>query len=235
MNRLRYTTAFCVFFLLSSTFAVAPAASSPQHPREPMEFPLDQGSCWEYDVELVQGSGPPKTFKATKTVRGEKEVGGRRYVRLVTDTTGGGMRIPDQLYRVCEQGVCAAVQGAEGKELLVLPANPRHGQSWRGEAEPAIIELSAETTLGETFAYEGSHFPGCVRVSLSMTVVERSFFGGEKKVPVRFIRWFAPGTGMVRELRIAGEEGAPGYLRTDSKLTKYRSGRSTADHEKVQH
>jgi len=197
------------------------ANSSLPYGRDPMYFPLTEGARWEYDVEVVRSGGAPRTLKATRIVRGEKEVDGKRYVKFVTETSGAGMRVPDQFYRASEQGIYAAVQGAEGKELLLLPRHPEDGHTWHGEAQPAITKLSGEVALGETFAYEALRFSDCVRVSLSMTIMERSFFGGEKEVPVRFVRWFAPGTGMVRELRIVAEEGDSGYLRMDSKLTGF--------------
>ncbi len=183
-------------------------------------FPLQPENRWEYEVEVIRSDDPPQTFKAVKRVEGDREIAGKRYTKIVTDVTGGTLRIPDQHYRVAEDGVYAAVQGSEGQELLVLPARPDHKRSWRGEAKPAIINLSGEAVTGETFAHASNQFRDCVKVTLTMFVVERSFFGGEKTVPVQFERWFAPNVGMVREVRTVGQEGQTGYLRTDSRLVR---------------
>lgn len=187
-------------------------------------FPLQADCRWEYEVEVTRSDDTKQTFTAVKLVKGDRTIAEKAYVRVVTEVAGGSMRIPDQFYRVAGDGVYAAVQGAEGQELLVLPASPQSRRSWRGEAEPAIAELTGETTTGQTLALAGRELSGCVRVSLAMVVVERSFFGGEKKVPVRLDRWFAPGIGMVREVRTVGEDGGSGYLKTDSRLVRWSGG-----------
>jgi hypothetical protein len=183
-------------------------------------FPLKAEQRWEYDVEVVRADDPPQKLKAVKRVEGDREIAGKRYVKIVTEVTGGTLRIPDQYYRVADDGVYAAVQGAEGRELLILPARPDQQRSWQGEAKPAIEDLSGKAATGETFTHGANRFRDCIKVTLSMVVVERTLFGGERRVPVRFDRWFAPGVGMVREVRTVGEEGQTSYFRTDSQLVQ---------------
>jgi hypothetical protein len=187
-------------------------------------FPLETDRRWEYDVEVTRPDNAKQTLMAVKVIKGDRRIAEKAYVRVTTEVTGGSMRIPDQYYRVADDGVYAAVQGTEGQELLVLPAHPENLRSWRGEAEPAIAEIAGEVATDQTFTHGDRQFPGCIKVSLRMIVVERSFFGGQKKVPVRMDRWFAPGVGMVREVRIVGEEGESGYLKTDSRLARWSGG-----------
>jgi hypothetical protein len=65
---------------------------------------------------------------------------------------------------------------------------------------------------------EAGEFKECIHVSLTMTVIQRSLFGGQTEVPVRIDRWFAPGVGMVKEVREGGVEGKANYLKTVSTL-----------------
>ena len=183
-------------------------------------FPLQSDCRWEYEVEVTRSDDTRQTFTAVKLVKGDRTMAGKPYIRVVTEVTGGSMRIPDQYYRIADDGVYAAVQGADGRELLVLPAQPEQRRSWQGEAKPAITELSGEAAADQKLTLAAREYTGCVRVSLTMIVVERSFFGGEKEVPVRLHRWFAPSVGMVREVRTVGEEGGSGYLKTDSRLVR---------------
>ena len=122
-----------------------------------------------------------------------------------------------------EDGVKAAVQGAEGKEILLLPSDPRSRKSWNAEAEPAIAGFSGEAAVDEVFQHRDHRYSACVKVSVKMTVVEKSVFG-RRETPVHLQRWFAPGIGMVRELRIVGEEGKSNYMKSDCKLTGFQIG-----------
>lgn len=184
-------------------------------------FPLAPDSRWHYDIQVVRSSGEAQRLSAVKYVKDTRQIAGKHYVRIVTEVTGGTLRVPDQLYRVGTDGVYAAVQGAEGKEFLVLPTDPKTRNSWSGEARPAISRIAGQATTGETFRHGPTAFDNCIKVSLSMTILERSLFGGQAEVPVRLDRWFAPGVGLVRELRIVGTEGERNYLKLDSKLTQF--------------
>jgi hypothetical protein len=184
-------------------------------------FPLNAESSWHYEVEVCRSGRAVETLSAVKYVRESQQIGAKKYTRIATDVKGGALRVPDQFYRAAEGGVYAAVQGAEGKELLVLPADPRANGSWSGEALPSIIRFSAEASPGETYQHGALKFGDCHKVCLTMTVAETSFFGGKTETPVRLERWFAPGVGMVRELRIVGEEGKANYVKTDSKLIRF--------------
>jgi hypothetical protein len=183
-------------------------------------FPTARQGRWQYEVEITRPDKPALNFSADKYVKDTRQIGGKEYLRMVTEVTGGTLPVPDQFYRVENRSVYAAVQGTEGKELLVLPADPVQMSTWSGEAPPSIRRLSGSAMLHQRFQH-GSREYDCVKVSLTMTIVERGFLRGETEVPVRLDRWFAPGVGMVRELRIVGEEGKANYLKTDSKLTKF--------------
>ncbi len=186
-------------------------------------FPLTSSSRWEYDVEIQGPTGTSQKLSAVKSVKDQRQIGTRQYARIATEVTGGSVRMPDQFYRVDENGVEAAVQGAEGKELLLLPKDPRSQKSWSGEAEPAIAGFSGEATVDEMFQHRDHRYDGCVKVSVRMTIVEKSVFG-RRETPVQLQRWYAPGIGMVRELRILGEEGKPNYMKSDCKLTGFQIG-----------
>lgn len=183
-------------------------------------FPTANQGRWHYDVEVTRPGREAQKFSAVKYVKDTRQIGAKEYLRMVTEVSGGTLPVPDQFYRVEDRNVYAAVQGTEGKELLVLPADPRQQSTWRGEALPSIRRLSGSAALNQRFQHRSLEYD-CVKVSLVMTIVERGFFGGETEVPVRLDRWFAPHVGMVRELRVVGEEGKSNYLTTDSRLTEF--------------
>ena len=186
-------------------------------------FPLALSSRWEYDVEIQGPTGTSRSLSAVKRVQDQRQIGIHQYIRIVTEITAGGLRVPDQFYRVDADGLKAAVQGAEGKELLLLPTDPRSQKSWSGEAEPAIARFSGEAAVDQVFQHRDRQYSGCVTVSIKMTVVEKSVFG-RRETPVQLQRWFAPGIGMVRELKIVGEEGKPNYMKSDCKLVRFQVG-----------
>jgi hypothetical protein len=183
-------------------------------------FPLPQDGRWTYDVIVTRPHEDPLKLTAVRSIDGTKKVGDRQYIRMVTNVTGGAIPMPDQLYRIAADGVYAAVEGTDGKELLVLPTNPAAKSSWNGDAPPTIGQLTAVAKTNETVTVGTATFENCIKVSLDMIVVQKSFFS-ETKTPVRMERWFAPGSGLVRELRAIGEEGKDGFIKIDSRLTHY--------------
>lgn len=187
-------------------------------------MPLRKGNLWEYDLEVRAGRDPVKRFKAVRVVKGTQQIADREYFRLVTEVKEGGIRVPDQFYRVSEEGLMAAAQGAPGKELLVVPRSPAAQSTWSGKAEPSIAKFAGSASLHEVFRHGEHEFRECVKVSLQMTIVDRSFFGGQTETPVHFERWFAPGVGMVHEIRRVGEPGNDDYLESDSKLNQFQLG-----------
>jgi len=187
-------------------------------------FPLALQSRWHYEVDVSRSGGVTQTLSAVKYFRDSVEVAGKRYFRLATDVSGGALRVPNQLVRSAEEGVYTAVQGADGKELLVLPADPGTTKSWCGEAPPAITRFVGEATTDQTFEHGSLKFDRCVKVTLNMMVREISLLGRQRTIAVRMERWFAPGVGMVREVRIVGEEGKPEFLRTECRLTRLATG-----------
>ena len=168
-------------------------------------FPLSDGASWRYELRVLDSDG--KTLSegvVERRVDGRKTIGGKDYFRLTTTTLSGtDTRAPDQHYRVTDDGVVAAVEGVQGKELLVLPNDPGSKRKWSGEAPPIIKRVEAEVTVGEQVACGGSVVKDCVRVDLDFVMRGAGLFG-PSEVPVRIERWFASGIGMVRERRIAG-------------------------------
>ena len=187
-------------------------------------FPLGDALRWRYDVEVVQGQRDVQRMTAERRIVGTRNVGERQYQRFVTDVTGGAARLPEQSYRIDATGVFAAVDGAPGKEMLILPADPDRTPSWSAEAMPAVALCSGTVMTGETVEYNQRRYEKCVKVVLAMTIIEKSFFGGQSRVPVRMERWFAPRLGMVREVRVVGEEGQAGAMRIESTLTELVGG-----------
>jgi hypothetical protein len=181
-------------------------------------FPLDDDLQWQYQVEITRTGREPQKVVATKSNKGTKRISGKEYVRVVTTTEPALPRgFPDQFYRLGSKGVYAAVQGASGAELLILPADPAALRSWTGKAPPAITELVGKATVNESYRCEDRLYEGCVKVSLTMKIVERSLFG-QRTVSVGMDRWFARGVGMVAEVREVGEKGKPNYVKTVSTL-----------------
>ena len=112
-------------------------------------------------------------------------------------------------------------KGLTAKRSSCCRPNPQAQRAWTGEALPAITRLSGEAVAGETFSHGSLEFRGCVKVSISMQVRETAFFARQGEVPVRLERWFAPGVGMVREVRTVSEESKPNYVKTDAKLAQF--------------
>jgi hypothetical protein len=180
-------------------------------------FPAEANATWEYQVQVFRSGREPQEAKATKSIAGTKTVAGKEYVRFVTESP---LRAPDQLYRIDSDGVYAVVQGTEGKEMLVLPARPDIKKQWSGDAVPVIKGLKANAAMGEVCKTDAGEFKDCIHVAMEMTVVARTLFG-QSEDPVRFDRWFAPGVGMVKEIREGGVEGKANYLKTISTLTRW--------------
>ena len=183
-------------------------------------LPLGTGDQWQYEV-VARRSGQVRTASATKQVAGTRSIGGRDYYRITTGVEPEGVlgpAPPPQFYRVAKDGVYAAVQGAAGKELLVLPADPKSTRTWKGDALPAIKDLSGVASTGETCELGKQKYSDCVKVSLKMTVLVPRTFRSPLEVPVQIDRWFARGVGLVREVRDDGTS------HVDSKLTAYKAG-----------
>jgi hypothetical protein len=179
-------------------------ASQSSQPAASEYFPLSQGASWRYGVKVFNSDGEVvREATVEKCVEGVKTIGGKDYLRLTTKTLSGtNLRAPDQHYRHTGDGIFAAVEGVQGKELMVFPGDPHSQRSWTAAAPPVIkrvtakVDLPAETTCGEQV------YRRCVHVDLDMVMRGGGFFG-PSEVPVRIERWFAPGVGMVRERRTA--------------------------------
>jgi hypothetical protein len=178
-------------------------------------FPLESDRRWEYRVRTTRGGRDLPEATARKFVKGTKQIGGKQYVKVATDFV---REVPDQHYRLDARGVFAAVDGAPGEELLILPAKPESTRNWSGSGKPKITEFSGSATVNETCRCGDQVYQDCIKVSLKMTIIivqEPSLFsrGGEFPVSVRMNRWFAPGLGMVKE------EREDGVVRIVSELT----------------
>lgn len=180
-------------------------------------FPLDGNPRWEYEVEVTQAGKEPQRAKATRSLGGKKTIAGKEYVRVVTEST---IPVPDQYCREASDGVYAAVQGAQGSELLILPADPARTDRWTGSAPPAVKSLEGRATVRERYRIGDREYTDCIKVSLTMTIVERGLFGSGKDVSVRMDRWFAPGIGMVAEIREVSAPGESNYLKSVSSLIR---------------
>jgi hypothetical protein len=164
-------------------------------------FPLDDDRRWEYRVRVMHAGKDLPEATATKSVKGKREISGKQYVRVATEFA---RRVPDQYYRLDDRGVYAAVQGTPGEELLILPAEAETIGSWSGTAKPVFTKFSGSATVDETYRCGDQVFEDCIKVTLTMILVEKNLFS-QREVPVRFDRWFAPGVGMVAEVREVGD------------------------------
>jgi hypothetical protein len=125
------------------------------------------------------------------------------------------LRDADRHFRLGSEGVYAKVPRAAGKELLILPAEPDVTRSWSGKAKPTITVFSGTATTNETYrCNDGQVFEDCIKVTLKLT---QSL--GWSQMPARYDRWFAPGVGMVAEVREVGKPDNP-HTRLVSELTR---------------
>jgi hypothetical protein len=167
-------------------------------------FPLRVGAAWQYAIR-VTADDDQVVAEATvrKSVEGTRVIQGKEYMRLVTRTLAGAeLRAPDQHYRVTDEGICAAVEGAAGQELLVFPRDPATNRGWTGAAPPVIKQITAKVQTDQEVQCGKARYSSCVYVDLDMSMRGGGFFG-PAQVPVRMERWFAPGVGLVRERRTA--------------------------------
>ncbi len=168
-------------------------------------FPLRPDASWHYRLRVTDGDGKLVAESTlAKTIRGTRELGGKQYWRVETETLSGqdAGALP-QHYRVTPAGVVAAVAGAPGKELLVFPSAPDSNQSWTDTAPPAIKRVVAKVSTDQEVPSGAGNYSSCIYVDLDMVMPGSGLFS-PAAVQVRIERWFAPGVGMVRERRTAG-------------------------------
>lgn len=176
-------------------------------------LPTVEGTSWEYDsTETLTGTAP---VHSVVTVRAGKQLlDGKEVVKL--ETLSGNVLSKTELVSADENGiVCLARSGKDGKITKLNPPEPiiaaplKVGTAWELESEVAGIKthqhctvMAEENVIVAAGKFRAFHLQ-CEDASL---------------LSIKLDRWFAPGTGFVKEsIAVRG----PGLLqRTTRELSK---------------
>jgi hypothetical protein len=190
--------------------ALLPAAASL---RAGSLLPTSEGTTWQYD-SAETGTGPAPVQSVVIVRAGKELLDGREVVKL--ETLSGGVVTRTELVSVDEKGIiCLARSGKDGKITKLNPPAPiivaplKVGAAWEFEGEAAGITthqhctvLPEEAVTVAAGKFRASHLQ-CKDSSL---------------VSITLDRWFAPGTGFVKETTVVR---GPGLLqRTTLELNK---------------
>ena len=186
-------------------------------------FPLDAERYWQYTVRrtTMDGTVTQKYLIATEassrdwngtSVRAKRTVDGSEYYYRVDDT--GVMRVAQKLRS--DADVSAA-----DPAVMVLPANPSVGASWRQPTFTSVLEntgppwetlfrITKPVTLdyviestSDTVDVPAGRFSGCVRaVGNGRFNADVGNYIGRTDINVRVTDWYAPDVGLVRSERI---------------------------------
>jgi hypothetical protein len=170
---------------------------------EPL-LPTVEGTSWEYDsTETLTGAAP---VRSVVTVRASKQLlDGKEIVKF--ETISGNVVSKTELVSVDENGIaCLARSGKDGKITKLNPPEPiiaaplKVGASWDLKGEVAGIKIR-------------QHFTVVAEESVTVPAGRfRTFhlqFEDSSLMSIKLDRWFAPGTGFVRETTVVR---GPGFL-----------------------
>ncbi|HEX7517976.1 MAG TPA: hypothetical protein VF345_11910 [Chthoniobacterales bacterium] len=176
-------------------------------------LPTAEGTSWEYDsTETLTGAAP---VNSVVTVRAGKQLlDGKEVVKL--ETLSGNVVSKTELVSVDEHGiVCLARSEKDGKITKLNPPEPiiaaplKVGTAWELESEAAGIKTHQHCT---------------VMAEENVTVAAGKFRAfhlqceDSSLMSIKLDRWFAPGTGFVKETTVVR---GPGLLqRTTLELNK---------------
>jgi len=176
-------------------------------------LPTAGGTTWEYrSTETLTGSAP---VHAVVTVRaGQEMLDGKEVVKL--ETLLGDIVSKTELVSVDANGIaCLARSGQDGKIAKLNPPEPiiaaplEVGATWELEGEAAKNKMHQRFTV---VAEESVTVPAGTYQAFHLKCEDSSL------VSIKLDRWFAPGTGFVKEATVVR---APGMLQSVTlELTK---------------
>src|ERR1700730_14045209 len=179
---------------------------------EPL-LPTVEGTSWEYDsTETLTGAAP---VHSVVTVRAGKQLlDGKEVVKL--ETLSGSVVSKTELVSGDENGiVCLARSGKDGKITKLNPPEPliaaplKVGAAWDLESEVLGIKMHQHFTV---VAKEGVTVPAGKFQAFHLQCEDSSLMS------IKLDRWFAPGTGFVKETTVVR---GPGMMqRMTLELTK---------------
>jgi hypothetical protein len=165
-------------------------------------LPTIEGTTWEYDsTETLTGAAP---VHSVVTVRAGKQLlDGKEVVRF--ETISGNVVSKTELVSVDENGIaCLARSGKDGKITKLNPPEPiiaaplKIGAAWELESEVAGIKMHQHFTV---VAEEGVTVPAGRFRAFHLQCEDSSLMS------IKLDRWFAPGTGFVRETTVVRGPG----------------------------
>lgn len=177
-------------------------------------LPTAEGTSWEYvSTETLPGAAP---VRSVITVRaGRQLVDGKEAVKL--ETSSGNVVSKTELVSVDQNGiVCLARSGKDGKIAKLNPAEPiiaaplEVGAAWELEGEVLGIKMHQRFTV---VAEENVAVPAGNYRAFHLQCEDSSLMS------IKLDRWFAPGTGFVKESTVLR---GPGMVqRVTLELTKF--------------
>jgi hypothetical protein len=163
--------------------------------RAEVGFPTESGSSWEYQVTDLP-SPPGQPGLVTVTIAGKEQLEGKQVLKLETRTTNGLQRT--ELLAGDEEGIfCLRRSIGNGKSvsfeppLRLIPAQLTLGTKWELDDEVAGAEMHQQFT---------------VTAEEDVVVPAGTFHAyrieAEEPWPISIViqRWFAPGTGFVKDI-----------------------------------
>ena len=178
-------------------------------------MPASDGATWLYDVRDSSAAGAQPTALVQR-INGKEEIGGKELLKF--ETVVGDAVIKTELVTIDERGMlCHQRAGADGKAVILdppqtmIPAPLKEGASWEvndhvaggGTQRFSIAGQEEVIVAGGTFQAFRAH---CEQPWPISTTTDR---------------WYAPGTGLVKEVKTT--RGPTGRLmgRTITQLRKF--------------
>jgi hypothetical protein len=165
-------------------------------------LPTVEGTSWEYDsMETLTGAAP---VHSVVTVRAGKQLlDGEEVIKL--ETLSGNVVSKTELVSADENGIaCLARSGKDGKITKLNPPEPiiaaplKVGAVWELESEVAGIKVHQHCTV---VAKERVTVPAGNFQAFHLQCEDSSLMS------IKLDRWFAPGTGFVKETTVVRGPG----------------------------
>jgi hypothetical protein len=184
-------------------------------------FPLEEGLQWRYDIDVITMDGPQKKKFLVSNIGPAKHQGQTLSVRASADGGFTYYRIgPTGVLRIGESGPDSPMD-LYAAPRLVMPAKVDQTAAWTdteftvtlehtGPPEhslnritvPVNLQYKIEATDAEVTVPAGT-FRNCLRIKgVGTTSKNVGFYVGQTDIRVENTEWYAPGTGLVKAVRI---------------------------------
>jgi hypothetical protein len=182
-------------------------------------LPTVEGTSWEYDsTETLTGAAPVHSVVIVRA--GKQLLDGAEVVKL--ETFSGNVVSKTELLSADENGIaCLARSGKDGRITKLNPPEPiiaaplKVGAAWELESEVAGIKMHQHFIV---VAKEGVTVPAGEFQAFHLQCEDSSLMS------IKLDRWFAPGTGFVKETTVVR---GPGMMqRVTLELNKITEARS---------